>query len=275
MGVRSGCGNGKRVRVEGREARAAVAICWRSADILVRFGAGEPRADKLTRAASKKQIPIGVLLRSALIFALAVVGAGAVHGGVRLDIIANGKFSVEAVICSGCGQNHRRGWLRYGVDNGKLVPLAELVALDRGRWKDRINQDGGDLLYSSAWSVVSFLVESEKGRAALAAFLRDSRKESDPAKVVERDYPGGLKQLESDWLAYARRVTRPGAVSRLVPAGGRAHNRGDGKQTKACLGPPRSSIPACRPITRRCPRANCAASSSDLQIRSPRVKRLP
>lgn len=113
----------------------------------------------------------------------------------------NGQFIVEPSICGRCGKDHRWEQLRQRVRTGQLVPLGNFVALHGCAWKNLMDLNEGGVLYSTASSLVHFLMQTDRGVAILEAMLRTSRYDN-PIATIDRSYPGGVRQMEADWHAW-------------------------------------------------------------------------
>jgi hypothetical protein len=130
-------------------------------------------------------------------------GLATYFGQARME---GGRVIVDSRICNRCGRAHFWEPLGRRLSAGQLVPLSQFFTLGRGEWNLAVEQGQGWDNYNVAWSIVDFLCQTPAGVDILEALLKDSREVSDPVKVVERNYPGGVAQLENDWHAHIKHM---------------------------------------------------------------------
>ena len=102
----------------------------------------------------------------------------------------------------------RWGLLSLWLRDGKLAPLRTFLDLDHAAW-DKLDLTKA---YITAWSLFQFLVSSDRNKEITRGFLREIQtergREIGSAAKLDRDYPGGLARLETEWHQWIRRTGR-------------------------------------------------------------------
>jgi len=116
--------------------------------------------------------------------------------------MAGGRLIVHDARCPGCGRLH--GWesLNAWLDQDALVTLPFLLDLDRRGWL--LARGRACELYTHAWSLIHYFMNSRAGIQRLVEIMRDLEAGATSRAAVEQTYPGGVRRLEADWHAYIR-----------------------------------------------------------------------
>ncbi|HPN56996.1 MAG TPA: hypothetical protein PLD92_09120 [Candidatus Omnitrophota bacterium] len=97
-----------------------------------------------------------------------------------------------------------KAWLRAGT----LMPLEPYLRLPDAEWRQR-NERQDAPMSTMAWSLITFLLSTEKGRAAFSGVVHELRrfnhKNFPSYRAIEHYYPGGLKAMEAEWRAWIPR----------------------------------------------------------------------
>ena len=105
----------------------------------------------------------------------------------------------DVVVARHDGNLRRVNLLR---EAGKLPKLRDYLALSSRQWQ-RLDRPPLNWPRAMAWSLVYFLMDSEEGKAVLGSLIKQlASGNGDAATFLERSYPGGLAQLEADWLDF-------------------------------------------------------------------------
>ena len=100
-------------------------------------------------------------------------------------------------------QNSRHIQLLRWIATGELLTMKEYLKLNNYSWRSK-SIENDQITRTMAWSIVHFLMSSEKGQKSLVKILQafanfDSR---DPVKIFNKSYQGGIRRLENEWLKY-------------------------------------------------------------------------
>ncbi|HQO57633.1 MAG TPA: DUF1570 domain-containing protein [Candidatus Omnitrophota bacterium] len=111
-----------------------------------------------------------------------------------------GTLEADSVVVRPQTQKDQR--MKKWLQTGALMPLEDFLRLTDEQWRQR-NEQANAPMSTISWSLVIFLLSTEKGRAAFAGLIRELRrfhhKNFPGHRAIERYYPGGLRQLEAEW----------------------------------------------------------------------------
>lgn len=95
--------------------------------------------------------------------------------------------------------NHRHIRL---LQRSRLPALEHFLAIDREQWNDEMREQN----YAVAWSLMYFLMQGSPGIYAVKEVVEQAHrhfcKPFSWTDALHKAYPGGLRQLESDWRAW-------------------------------------------------------------------------
>jgi hypothetical protein len=100
-------------------------------------------------------------------------------------------------------QEHKARRVRTLLEKSETFQLAKYFQLTEKEWL-RLDKTEDRLTSSMAWSLVTFLMSHEEGRALLRAMLRyvDRDGQEELEDVVGSSYPGGIPGWERAWRRY-------------------------------------------------------------------------
>lgn len=140
-------------------------------------------------------------------------GLAAYFGQARIE---KGRLIVHDARCPVCGRSHSWESLNQWMEDNALMSISYLLNVDHATWHmagDRVCE-----LYTLSWSVIHYLMDSEAGIGILITIMRDMRAGMDPLTAVDRNYPGGIRRLETDWRRHILERT-PEPDSPQIPRG--------------------------------------------------------
>ncbi|MDX1804227.1 MAG: DUF1570 domain-containing protein [Alcanivorax sp.] len=113
----------------------------------------------------------------------------------------------QAVVRAPDGARER---LKRWIDEHRLISLRKYLALDNRHWQQLAHRQD-NIAYTVAWATTAFLMSSPKGQKTLRRLLQDLDKSGLPPSAARVDalYPGGLTQLDYDFLHWAQGETPP------------------------------------------------------------------
>ena len=102
-------------------------------------------------------------------------------------------------------QSHKDKRIKKWLRAQTLVPLDEYLRLTETQWRQGNEQQGAPMS-TIAWSLTTFLLSTENGRAAISGLIHELRrfnhKNFPSYRALDHYYPGGTRQLESEWRAW-------------------------------------------------------------------------
>ncbi len=173
----------------------------------VAFSAGiySPR-ENMAAVDLENQSYLGTLIHEGQHFILGSVFAKVplwINEGLSEYIETATMEGLSVVVTRHDGNLHRVRLLR---DAGKLPKLRDYLALSSRQWQ-RLDRPPLNWPRAMAWSLVYFLMDSEEGKAILGELIkRLALRKGNAVTILEHVYPGGLAQLEADWLDFLEDV---------------------------------------------------------------------
>ncbi|MFA5261746.1 MAG: DUF1570 domain-containing protein [Candidatus Omnitrophota bacterium] len=114
-----------------------------------------------------------------------------------------GSLETDSVVVQPQIQKDQR--LKKWLQAKTLMSLEEYLRLTDTQWRQRNEQQDAPMS-TMAWSLTTFLLSTEKGRAAFSGLIHELQRfkyRNFPSyRAIDHYYPGGLKQLEADWHAW-------------------------------------------------------------------------
>ena len=102
-------------------------------------------------------------------------------------------------------QNSRHIQLLRWHSRGELLSMKRYLRLNNKSWQQK-SIENDQITRTMAWSIVHFLMSTEKGQKSLVKILQAfaSGELRDPIKIVNNSYGGGVRLLEKQWLKYIK-----------------------------------------------------------------------
>ena len=97
---------------------------------------------------------------------------------------------------------NEEAWLKYWLANGKLVSLKTYIDMPYEDWKN-YNKRLFGAGYITSWSLFYFSMSTKENRDIIKDILcnlRDTQNWEQPSLAFNKYYPGGIKQMEKDWV---------------------------------------------------------------------------
>ena len=115
-----------------------------------------------------------------------------------------GNFSLETL------PEHHIKVLRRAIKKNTLVPLIELLRMNRADWNHRLsNQVLANIQYAHAWSVVYFLLHGDdsKNRYFFNRYLKAMKKKKLSQQGIEYTFGNEMDEFAQKWLSYVKDLT--------------------------------------------------------------------
>lgn len=116
-------------------------------------------------------------------------------------------FRVQGSATIALSPEYNNGWAKRFLLEGQLLPLDDYLRLTNHQWIE-LDRNPQNLARITAWSLISFLMETDGGRHALRRYLQ-AIKRGTPGEAVavgfqelDAAYPGGIASLERNWRSW-------------------------------------------------------------------------
>ena len=102
-------------------------------------------------------------------------------------------------------QDRRQFNLAQSLTAGNLPELSSYLSSWEGPWKQNPQAEDEDKR-SIAWSLVHYLMSTEKGQETVIEILREKKQNPTLSSIdiINKNYPGGLEELEVNWRSYLK-----------------------------------------------------------------------
>ena len=115
-----------------------------------------------------------------------------------------GNFSLETL------PEHHIKVLRRAVKNNTLVPLIELLDMNRVKWNSQLSNNVlANNQYAQSWSVVYFLLHGDewRNRNYFDLYLKAMKKKMVGQRGIEYTFGNEIDEFAQDWLSYVKDLT--------------------------------------------------------------------
>jgi hypothetical protein len=100
--------------------------------------------------------------------------------------------------------------LRRAIKNNTLVPLIELLSMNRVKWNHQLSDKIlANNQYAQSWSVVYFLLHGDdwRNRNYFNRYLKAMKKKMAGQRGIEYTFGNDIAEFAQDWLSYVKDLT--------------------------------------------------------------------